>query len=211
VTYEKLQQELPQKLRDRPGLEGQLRMAPRPRIGWRAGHIPDDARTSGVLLLLYPVDGAAHLVLTVRNRALAHHGGQVSLPGGAVEEGETIERAAVRETHEEVGVDPGRVRLVGELTALHVPVSANVLHPRVGLIDERPDWKPDPREVFRVLEAPLARLADPRAIQVDLRERFERAVEVPYFDVAGERVWGATAMVLAEFLTAVGHPPDPWR
>ena len=161
-------------------------------------------------MLLFPIDADPHLVLTVRNDGMAHHGGQVSLPGGAVEGEETIEAAAIREAHEEVGIEPSAVELVGELSSLHVPVSGNVLHPRVGLSAARPDWQPDPGEVSRILEVPLAGLADRAALQVDTRERFERSVEVPYFAVEGEKVWGATAMVLAEFLTAIGRPPDPW-
>ena len=94
---------------------------------------------------------------------------------------------------------------------MHVPVSRNVLHPRVALTDRRPDWRPDPREVSRILEVPLGRLAHPSILGVETRGEVERAVEVPYFRLDGERVWGATAMVLAEFLSALGLPPDPWR
>ena len=210
-TFERLCRLLPDGLANLPGLVGQLRMAPRPRVGWRPGNLPEDARRSGVLLLLYPIGAEPHLVLTVRNPDLAHHGGQVSLPGGAVEQGESVDLAAVREAHEEVGVDPRAIRLVGRLTPLHVPVSGNVLHPCVALTERRPDWRPDAREVSRILEVPLNRLADPSILEVDRRRRFEREVEVPYFRLDGERVWGATAMVLAEFLSILGLPPDPWR
>jgi 8-oxo-dGTP pyrophosphatase MutT (NUDIX family) len=210
VTFDELSQELPSRLtRELPGTAGQTRMAPRPRFGWRPGYVPGDARASGVLLLLYPVGGTPHLVLTVRDGALAHHAGQVSLPGGAMEPGESPEEAALREAHEEIGLDPAGVRIVGALSPLHVPVSGNVLYPCVALAPTRPSFRPDPREVERVIEVPLFRIADARRVGLDRRGRFERSVEVPYFDVGGADVWGATAMVLAEFLCVLGTPPNP--
>ena len=62
----------------------------------------------------------------------------------------------------------------------------------------------------RILEVPLGRLADPTCVGLDTRDRLERSVEVPYFDLEGEKIWGATAMVLAELLCVLGRPPDPW-
>jgi 8-oxo-dGTP pyrophosphatase MutT (NUDIX family) len=211
LTFEDLKHVLPERLAATlPGHDGQIRMSPRPRFGWRPGEVPSDARRSGVVLLLYPIAHRPHVVLTVRNSNLLHHAGQVSLPGGAAEPSESIEEAAVREAHEEVGVDPGILRVVGALSPLHVPVSGYVLHPRIALADERPDWHPDTREVARVLEAPLERLCDPAILEVEVREYSQRPVDVPFFRLDGEKIWGATAMVLSEFLCVLGCPPDPW-
>ena len=80
-------------------------MAPRPRVGWQAGVIPEGARTAAALLLLYPIGDRAHVCLTRRAGSLGTHAGQISLPGGTVDDGETIERAALREAHEEIGLD----------------------------------------------------------------------------------------------------------
>ena len=194
-----------------PGIAGQTRLAPRPRIGWRPEVTPDGCRHGGGLLLVYPRSDAAHVALTLREEGLQNHAGQVSLPGGAVEEGESLDRAALREAEEEIGVDPREVRLLGALSPLHVPVSQFVLHPWVGVAERRPEFRPDATEVARILEVPLAELADPSRLAVETRRYSDQDVRVPFFRVEGEKVWGATAMVLAEFLDLLGAPPDPWR
>lgn len=135
------------------------------------------------------------------------HTGQVSLPGGSVDVGETFEDAALREAQEEVGVDTRRVSLVGRLTPLHIPVSQFLLHPVVGVADARPVFQTAEWEVARLLEVPITLLADPGTMRTERRERQSLGnvveVEVPYFAVDGEKVWGATAMILAEFLAVI--------
>jgi len=191
-----------------PGLEAQLRLAPRPRVGWDPSQVPDGLRDAAALVLLYPVDGEPHVLLTVRG-ALRHHTGQVSFPGGAVDAGETLEHAAVREAVEEVGVVASDIQVLGRLTSLHIPVSGFLLHPIVAAADVRPRFMAAPEEVARLLEVPLALLEDEDTIRYE-RRTFERQnrlvdVEVPFFDVHGEKVWGATAMVLAEFLALIAR------
>jgi 8-oxo-dGTP pyrophosphatase MutT (NUDIX family) len=185
-----------------PGLDAQLRFAPTPpRPGWHPGRRPADARRAAVLVLIYPLDKAVGVPLTVRASGLAHHAGQISLPGGAADEGETLAQAALRETSEEIGVDPSRVRVLGELTPLHVLVSGFTLHPLVGVTDERPEFIAAPGEVDEIVEVPVADLRDASRIRRGTRVREGIAVEYPYFDLRGHQVWGATAMVLGEFIT----------
>jgi 8-oxo-dGTP pyrophosphatase MutT (NUDIX family) len=197
--------------RELPGPAGQLRMAPSPRTGWSPGEWPDDSRHGGGLLLVYPRDRLPHVVLTLRNPDLALHAGQVSLPGGAVEAGEDEAGAALREAHEEVGLDSACVRLLGKLSPLHVPVSRFVIHPWVGMADGRPAFEADSREVARLLEVGLHELRDPSRQVVERWERSGAEVEIPMFEVHGEKVWGATAMILSEFLCLLGTPPAPGR
>lgn len=196
------------RLRDRltrplPGLDAQLRMAPSPRVGWDPLKFPEGARDGAALLLVYPHDDTLQLALTVRGSGLRNHTGQVSLPGGRVDDGETFEQAALREAEEEVGVDPRAVDVVGRLTPLHIPVSGYLLHPVVGFTTMRPAFQRAEWEVARIIEAPISLLSDPRMVKREMRTRTVSGqtidVDVPYFDIDGEKVWGATAMVLAEF------------
>ena len=187
-----------------PGVEAQLRMAPRPRVGWDPHRFPDGLREGAALLLVYPIDGNPHVLLTVRGSTLRKHTGQVSFPGGSVDPNESFESAALREASEEVGVAPASVRVLGRLTPLHIPVSGFRLHPVVGIVDARPDFVAAEWEVARILEVPIDVLHDPEHIQRETQTREAMGqsydVEIPYFAVEGFKVWGATAMALAEFL-----------
>jgi len=184
-----------------PGLEAQRRFMPTPpRTGWKPGEFPSDARIAAGLLLVYPGDRGASIPLTVRASHLKRHAGQISLPGGATDAGETLVQAALREAYEEIGVDPARVRILGQLTPVHVLVSGFTLHPIVGITDERPDFTPAAHEVEQVIEVSIDDLQDASNIRHGTRSREGVAIEYPYFGLRGSHVWGATAMILGEFI-----------
>ena len=184
-----------------PGAEAQLRFAPSPvRPDWRPGEPGENTRAAAVLLLLYPLDSGVGVPLTVRASGLARHAGQISLPGGASDPGEALVDTALREAAEEIGVDASTVRVLGELTPVHVIVSGFTLHPVVGVTDLRPAFVPAPHEVAEVLEVSLDDLRDASRIRRGTRIREGIAVEYPYFDLLGHQVWGATAMVLGELI-----------
>ena len=190
-----------------PGPDAQARMAPQPRGGWPAGPDAAGLRHAAGLLLLFPIDDRPHLVLTVRS-ATVRHAGQVSLPGGVIEPGESVEDAALREAHEEVGCETDTLRLLGRLTPLDIAVSGFRLHPVLAASDLRPVLTPSDHEVARILEIPVDTLLSPSIRTRRPMPRGALTMDVPVFETGGVAIWGATAMVLAEFLTLVGWP-DP--
>ena len=190
-----------------PGAEAQAIMAPRPPRSWVPGILPSDARDAAALVLLYPAKDDTALVLTVRGAGLPRHRGQVSLPGGVVEPGEGFSDSALREAEEEIGVDRGALVVHRALTPLHIPVSGYVLHPIVATAEARPPLAPSAREVESILEPPISDLAAPGAVRMEVGEHDGVAIEIPYFDLGGPKLWGATAMVVAELLALLGVPP----
>lgn len=184
----------------RPGIEAQVRLSPHP----RAPAVSEEpARDAGVLLLLYLRNGRLHLVLTRRAAHLPNHKGQISLPGGARESGESIEETALREAHEELNLAPADIQVLDRLTPLYIPPSNYCIHPVVGYTPSRPAFRPDPHEVAEILEVPLAKLLDPATVQEEDWQLRGMRVRVPFFAVGGHKVWGATAMVLAEFVELI--------
>ena len=185
-----------------PGAEVQFRFSPRPtRKGWSPDQTPDTARPAAALLLLYPSpdDTDVLLPLTLRHSDLPHHPGQISLPGGRIGPDEEPLAAALRETHEEIGIDPADVRIIGALSSLWVVVSNHVLWTFVGLIDHQPEFTLAPREVEALLEVPLSHVRDASRLGWSRHTREGVVVDYPHFELAGHQVWGATAMVLGEF------------
>jgi 8-oxo-dGTP pyrophosphatase MutT (NUDIX family) len=193
-TPEELKRALRQPL---PGQAAQLWMAPQPRA-MRSDH---PGHMAAVLLLLYGGESGWWLPLTLRSNSLTTHQGQVSLPGGARHGREPLIKTALRETAEELGISTAGVEVLGKLTPLYVPVSDFQIVPFVGCLAQRPEFVPNPREVAQVLETPVASLLDEgnRAEEYwDLSDG--RHLHVPFFRISGHKVWGATAVILGEFV-----------
>lgn len=187
-----------------PGHEAHRHMAPRYEMRQNALSVEGrDCREAAVLALLLPSESIPSVILTVRRDDLTDHGGQVSFPGGEREAAESLRDTALREAHEEIGLAPQAVRLLGGLTPLYIPPSNFCVHPFVGIVDPAPPLCPTDREVAEVLHAPLPHLLDPDTRVVETWSLHSQEVEVPYYSVAGRTVWGATAMMLAELLALV--------
>ena len=200
LLTEKLRQPL-------PGATAHLKLVPEPpRGGWQPGVIPDSVRPAAALALIYQdTEGRLRLPLTLRTSTLPHHAGQISLPGGAVDPGETIEEAALREAQEEIGVNPSRVRVLGRLSPVHVLVSNFGLNPVLAVSDARPDFSAHAPEVERIIEIDVEKVCDASCLEMGVRLRDGKTVNYPYFNLDEVQVWGATAMVLAELGELLNH------
>jgi 8-oxo-dGTP pyrophosphatase MutT (NUDIX family) len=167
---------------------------------YRAAYAPGKPRQGAVLLLLYLKQQQVHLVLTRRRDDLNSHAGQISLPGGRREGAETLEEAAVREAHEEIGVKPVAVTILGSLTPLYIPPSDFEVHPFVGWHAQTPAFMRQVSEVAEIIEFPLERLLAPETREEEEWDLRGARVIVPFFRIGTHKVWGATAMILSEFL-----------
>ncbi len=184
-------------------------MAPQPlnRDKTRQWGRPDDCRQAGVLLLLYPhVTNSntpeLHIALTRRTEYPGVHSGQISFPGGRREGDESLQTTALREAMEEIGVLPETLEVIGPLSSLYTSASNFCIYPFVAFSSTHPAFCLDPQEVAELIEPPFSLLLNPTVYKEEIRE-FEKYGKrrIPFFDVFGHKVWGATAMILSEFLT----------
>lgn len=202
-----------------PGGSAHARMRPR--------SIPEPPagpwKEAAVLVLLYPSASGLAFPLLLRSQGLAHHSGQVGLPGGSRLEGERLADTALRETEEEIGVNHEGVELLGALSPLRINRSGFELWPFVGWIPQKPAFSLQTGEVADLIEAELTTLLDPRSVYEakvetgdisstvpDRASSHQSSVPaalrtVPAYRISGLTVWGATAMVLSEFTALLSH------
>ncbi len=182
-----------------PGREAFMQMAPEnPMHRIVAQARANGCREGAVLLLLYLLAGEVHVVLTRRTDTLRTHAGQISLPGGRIDAGEEAVQAALREGWEELGIVRDEVTVLGFLSELYIPPSNYCLQPVVAFTRRRPVFTPHDLEVAELIETPLRLFTDPahRHEETRLIAGVER--RAPYYQVGHHKVWGATAMILAE-------------
>lgn len=166
----------------------------------RARAMDPPPRESAVLALIYPREQVLHTLLMLRPTYPGVHSAQVGFPGGKQEPGDrSLEHTARREFKEETGADP-QVEVLGSLTPIYIPPSGLLVTPFLGWTRDLGDLRPDPREVAALIETPLDGLL--RGDIIKQRDQFVqllgRTIKVPYFEVQGHVVWGATAMMIAE-------------
>lgn len=189
-----------------PGKEQQFRMAHLSRIA----EIPmrPDVRKAAVLILLFEQMQSWNLVL-IRRKTIDGdvHAGQISFPGGRAMVNETLEEAALRESFEEIGSPSEMIRVLGQLTDLHIPISNHLVFPFVGYLSEYRGWVPQESEVDMILEVPIETLLNPETRVISSIRLKDGLVlpNVPCFQVEGHLIWGATAMILSEFIEILGE------
>jgi 8-oxo-dGTP pyrophosphatase MutT (NUDIX family) len=174
-------------------------MSPELSYGRHAGPAPYTARHAAVVLLLFRRDGKWHLPLTERPDTLTRHAGQISLPGGVVDAGESSTEAALRELDEELGFD-APVEVLGQLADCYVFASDFLVTPWVATAarEFQPIWRPHDREVKDVVELPIELLLDNQAVGRLIVERGPLVFRAPCHHVGTARVWGATSIILNE-------------
>ena len=169
---------------------------------------PEFGAAAAVLVPLLPRPEGLHVLFTERSKELRAHAGQISFPGGRVELSDAdAPAAALREAHEEVGLDKEDVEILGMLDDCPTFVTGFVITPVVGLINPlaftsagRYPWNPSPAEIAALHELPLAGFLDPRNLRIEMREREGRMFELYWYTVQGQVVWGATARILSQLI-----------
>ncbi len=180
-----------------PGKDVQRIMMTRPQrpVVWPNHH---SFTPAAVLILFFPTQNGIHFFLTERTEHVQHHKGQVSLPGGAWEPGESLEATALRETREEMGIPESEITLVGALSTLPVPITGFTIHPFVGIASHEPMTQHAREEVARIIKVPLDALLDDHRVKTEDRVFRDTPFQVPYFHFDTVKVWGATSMILSE-------------
>ncbi|MBN2215617.1 MAG: CoA pyrophosphatase [Bacteroidales bacterium] len=181
-----------------PGPEAQMKMAPVFR-GDFSIQLP--RQKAAVLVLLFSEADRLNTVLIKRTEYKGPHSGQISLPGGKSEPGDPdISATSLRETAEETGINVSEINMIGRLTTLEIHSSNFEVHPFVGYLENKPVFNPDPKEVDYLIETDLSVLMDEKIRKTKTITTGNYAVEVPYYDYKGNHIWGATAMILSEFI-----------
>lgn len=191
-----------QLINDLPGIESQLKLVPKlAGRSFRNFAPTDNAKLSAVLILLKSGNDDFEILFTLRSSKLKSHSGQISFPGGRVENEETPVQAALRETMEEVGIQPDMITIIGGLSDLFVPPSNNLIKPFIGILNSEPMIKLSENEVDEAFWVPIKKLCNPETIKHADQLLDGKLVSIPYFDVHhGTKLWGATSMILSEFI-----------
>ena len=156
------------------------------------------------MILLYPHENKIHTVFIQRPEYDGVHGGQISFPGGKRESSDPdLIYTAIRETSEEVGVDPAEISVISTLTPLYIPVSNILVTPVVGWMERRPEFKHQEEEVVFIIEADIKTLNNPSTIKTKPFEIRGEMIDIKYFDYKNFVIWGATAMILNELFVII--------
>lgn len=183
------------------------RIAPRAPGEHQPPYVPQQMpRRSAVLIALHDSPDGPSVVLTRRTAHLSSHKGEMSFPGGRVDEGETLLQAAVREAQEEINLDPELVNPVGELDSLSTIVSQSAIHPIVATIGAFPQLRAHEAEVERIVHVPLLELASAETYRREVWMRDGLPFDIHFFEIEGDTVWGATGRMLHQLLDLLTAP-----
>lgn len=187
--------------KDLPGEKAQIKMAPGVRNHFKT---TEQSRNAGVLILIYEKNQELYVSFIQRTEYNGPHSGQISFPGGKFEQGDkNIIETALRETNEEIGVNPKMVDIYGQLTPLHIPVSNFTVYPVIGIHKTTPQFKIDSLEVKKVIEVKLIDLLNTENCTSKEFKYGDLSFVAPIYNPDNLTIWGATAMILSEFLEII--------
>ena len=186
-----------------PGAKSHKKMLPPNRVLEATFEEKSTLKQSSVLLLLFIENDELTACLIKRPPHMKHHAGQIALPGGRIEKGETAIETALRETYEEIGIQPKQIEILGSLSEFYVEVSRFQIHPFVGWLQKKPEFIINCNEVERTVLFPINKFKPPFK-RVEL-QTLSGKLKVPCIKFDGEIIWGATAMILSEFADILKH------
>ena len=185
-----------------PAVAAHIKMAPAERLAaLNSGYYSStNPRHSAVMMLFYPKDGHATLMLIKRNTYPGVHSAQISFPGGKAEDTDAdLQQTALRETWEEIGIAPDAIKVVMPFTEIYIPPSNFLVAPFLGFAVHEPVFNPNPAEVDALIELPLdVFLDDSIVVNASMKTSYAKSSIVPAFKVQEHIVWGATAMIMSE-------------
>jgi 8-oxo-dGTP pyrophosphatase MutT (NUDIX family) len=183
-----------------PGISAQLKMAPETRRKELAHYPSQTPRLSAVLMCFFEKNNEPHFIMIKRASDESVHSGQIAFPGGKYEDTDSsLIYTAIRESQEEIGLIPSTVEVIGQLSDLYIPPSNFMVTPFIGFLKQKPEFIIN-EEVDKVLIFSLSELLNP-LIRTEQEIQHRKVLfKVPCFKLGGETVWGATAMMLAEFI-----------
>ena len=205
MNFNELIDHIKQKLKEPlPGTSAHIKLAPYRKSTLNTDFSKYNPKLASTLLLLYQANDRIKFVLIQRPDYSGTHGGQISFPGGKKEKDESLIKTAIRETYEEIGIESENIQILGTLSKVYVPPSNFLISPFIGFMDIDPVFKPDKKEVTKILETDLAELLKKDVIKeklITVGSKTENSMEIniPYLDLHHQTVWGATGVILSEF------------
>jgi len=200
ITINKIAEQLKARLKKPlPGNEAHLITRIKTKSEVTFPNTRETAIPAAVLILLFPFEDDIQFFLTKRTEDVEHHKGQISLPGGIRENNESLHETALRETKEEIGIDPNTIMNLGSLTPFFIPVTGYIVHPFIGWCKEKPSTQVHDVEVNQLFSVSISELLDENILQNEEWNIRGYDAIVPYYNFGKCKVWGATAAILSEF------------
>jgi 8-oxo-dGTP pyrophosphatase MutT (NUDIX family) len=205
TDFENFINRLSSKLREPlPGSEAHRKLSPVTRRQYTNKQDLSKAKPSSVLALFFYQNKSIRLVFIQRPLYNGVHSGQIAFPGGGFEpDDKSAVDTALRETHEEIGIFPDQINVIGKLSNLYIPPSNFLVHPFIGYIETVPEFYPDPREVHEVFSLDIDELINEECLQEREVHGRDYRVKVPCFYLESRLIWGATSMMLSELLEII--------